>query len=374
MKKIGFIAAALGLTVLATSCTTVSPRAESARETGRRLVERFLSREPEQQNYNSKTLMYWVVCTWVGALDYAELTGDAALMKRLADNFEPFFGPKKSYVPTRRHVDHSMFGSLPLALYRRTNDKKLLDMGLGFADRQWTPIPEAKCNWQEGDPNEWLKQGYTPETRLWMDDMFMITTVQLEAYKATGDRKYADRAAKEMVLYLDRLQLREGPNAGLYNHAPDVPFIWGRGDGWMAAGTALLMKNLPKDQPEFPRILEGYRLMMKALKKYQRPDGLWGQLVDDPKIWAETSGSAMFAYSMAVGLNRGWLDRAEYEPCVVKAYDALCGQLTPEGDIQNVCVGTNKKNDHQWYVDRPRRTGDLHGQAPFLWLCCELMK
>lgn len=60
----------------------------------------------------------------------------------------------------------------------------------------------------------------------------MITIVQTHAYKVTKDRKYIDRAAKEMVMYLDELQR---PN-GLFYHAPDVPFYWGRGNGWMAAG------------------------------------------------------------------------------------------------------------------------------------------
>jgi len=378
MNKLMMSMAALAISQLAVSCASIGadskPSAECVKATGLRLVNRFLSREPEAQNYNRKVIMYHVVCTWTGAIDFTGTCGEKELQKRLTDRFEPFFGPKASYVPTERHVDYSVFGSLPLSIYRCTGDKRCLEMGLGFADRQWTPIPEAKCKWMEGDPNVWLKEGFTPETRLWMDDMFMITSVQLEAYKATGDRKYADRAAKEMVMYLDRLQLKDGPTAGLYHHAPDVPYIWGRGDGWMAAGTARLMQNLPKDQPELPRILEGYRLMMKALKKYQQPGGLWGQLVDDPKIWGESSGTAMFAYAMAVGVNNGWLDREEYAPCVYRAYNALCGLLTPEGDLREVCIGTNKKNDHQYYVDRKRIVGDLHGQAAFLWLCNELVK
>lgn len=72
--------------------------------------------------------------------------------------------------------------------------------------------------------------------------MYMITIVQSEAYKATGDPKYINRAAKEMVLYLDELQ---HPN-GLFYHAPDVPYYWGRGDGWMAVGMTELLFNLPK--------------------------------------------------------------------------------------------------------------------------------
>ena len=62
--------------------------------------------------------------------------------------------------------------------------------------------------------------------------MYMLTILQLQAYRATGDKKYLDRDANEMVAYLDKLQQ---PN-GLFYHAPDVPFFWGRGDGWVAAG------------------------------------------------------------------------------------------------------------------------------------------
>ena len=36
--------------------------------------------------------------------------------------------------------------------------------------------------------------------------MYMLTILQLEAYRATGDKKYLDRDAQEMVAYLDKLQ------------------------------------------------------------------------------------------------------------------------------------------------------------------------
>ena len=71
--------------------------------------------------------------------------------------------------------------------------------------------------------------------------MFMITAVQVQAYRATGDTKYLDRAATAMVAYLDKLQQ---PN-GLFFHAPDTQFYWGRGNGWMAAGLAELLRRCP---------------------------------------------------------------------------------------------------------------------------------
>lgn len=117
-----------------------------------------------------------------------------------------------------------MFGSLPLELYWVTKDERYKELGLPYADTQWEVPEDAKPS-----EKEWAEKGYSWQTRLWIDDMYMITIVQTHAYKVTNDSKYIDRAAKEMVMYLDELQR---PN-GLFYHAPDVPFIGGaETDGW----------------------------------------------------------------------------------------------------------------------------------------------
>src|ERR1051325_9204483 len=97
---------------------------------------------------------------------------------------------------------------------------------------QWTEEPEVKWPFKHPviekyfpnrvtkESREYLKQGLSWETRLWIDDMFMITMAQAQAFRATGDRKYIDRAAKEMVFYLDKLQEKNG----LFHHAPGVPY------------------------------------------------------------------------------------------------------------------------------------------------------
>ena len=238
-------------------------------------------------------------------------------------------------------------------------------MGLPYADTQWQ-VPDTATT----EEKNWALKGFSWQTRLWIDDMFMITIIQSQAYKATGKREYIDRAAREMVMYLDELQ---HPN-GLFYHAPDVPFYWGRGNGWMAAGMTELLRYLPKDNQDRPRILEGYRLMMKNLKNYQLPDGMWSQLVDDPACWAETSGTAMFTYAMITGVKQGWLDKKEYSPVARKAWMALIPYINEEGDVTEVCIGTNKKNDKQYYYDRRRIVGDYHGQAPLLWCCFALIE
>jgi rhamnogalacturonyl hydrolase YesR len=205
---------------------------------------------------------------------------------------------------------------------------------------------------------------------MWIDDMYMITLVQTQAYRATGDPKYIERAAKEMVLYLDSLQR---PN-GLFYHAPDVPFYWSRGNGWVAAGMSELLSSLPNTNPNWARIMEGYKKMMASLLKYQDEKGTWKQLIDEPTAWAETSGTGMFAFAMITGVKKGWLDSNTYGAAARKAWLGLITYIDDNADMHEVCEGTNKKNDRQYYFDRKRNIGDLHGQAPVLWCASALLR
>jgi rhamnogalacturonyl hydrolase YesR len=355
--------------LLAVSCVSNTSKNELAEfpegytpeETGILLTERFI---PSKHYLNSNCIVYPEVCAWLGALRFAEVTRNSALTERLKNRFETLFSSEKEMQPPMNHVDFNMFGSLPFELYQITKEKKYLDLGLRYADSQWETPSDVS---DEG--KNWAEKGLTWQTRMWIDDMYMITIVQSQAYKATGDRKYIDRTAKEMAVYLDELQR---PN-GLFYHAPDVPFFWGRGNGWMAAGMTELLKLLPEDNPDRPRIMKGYLTMMASLKQYQTEGGMWNQLVDDPECWAETSGTAMFTYAMFVGVKKGWLEAKEYAPTARKAWMALIPYINEDGDVTEICIGTNKKNDRQYYYDRPRMTGDFHGQAPVLWCAFALL-
>ena len=347
----------------------------------RRITEQFLTTSPDSYkpfgvafSYGKgKQIFYAVASLWVNALENARAFGEKDLEDRLVKAFEPYLNEKAGLLRGVKHVDMNVVGAVPLAIARLTGDARAKEHGLRLADFQWQePKADDDTYAPYGTFEErvsWWKQGYSDETRLWIDDMYMINLLQTQAYRLTGDRKYVDRAAKEMCLYLEKLQLENG----LFYHASDVPFVWGRGAGWMAAGMPLVLACLDKDHPHYAQILAGYRKMMAALLKYQRADGLWGQLVNEPDSWGETSGSAMFAYGLAAGVRHGWLDRAEARSAVDRAWRALCARMDAHANVAGVCVGTNKKNDHQYYLDRPRFNGDPHGQAPMLWLAGELV-
>src|SRR6478752_5449087 len=241
------------------------PAGTSPKEVGKRLAENFADRKLEFQNGKREFVIYPEACAWYGALNIAGETKDQDLITRLVQKFDPLLtADGAKHISSQSHVDYSVFGIIPLELYLQTKDKKYLDLGQSFADKQW----------EKTTPD-----GITAEARYWIDDMYMITALQTHAYRATGDKKYLERAAKTMVAYLDKLQQ---PN-GLFYHAPDAQFYWGRGNGWQAAGMTELLLSLPKNHPLRLRIVKGYNLMMESLLKYQSSDGLWRQLLDHPE-------------------------------------------------------------------------------------------
>jgi len=346
------------------------PKGNTPQEIGTRIAEKFL-KTPHSKYGNTHPetpptqITYPDVCTWLGGMWFAEVTKNKDLFNRFETRFTPLFGAEKNLLPKPNHVDNNVFGSVPLELYLQTKQSKYLDLGLKYADTQWILPEDAKP-----EQKAWDDQGYSWQTRIWIDDMFMITAIQAQAFRATGDRKYIDRAAKEMVLYLDKIQLKNG----LFYHSPEALFSWGRGNGWMAAGMAEILRILPKDNPDRNRIMEGYHKMMGALLKYQEADGMWRQIIDDPQAWKETSSTAMFTYAMITGVKNGWLDKKTYGTAARKAWLALISYINQDDELTEVCEGTNIKNDRDHYMQRKRIVGDLHGQAPLLWCATALLR
>jgi len=362
---------AIGIILIAHTCVMAQssyfrnwPAGTAPKEIGKRVAENFLARKLEVEQGKRQYVIYPEVCAWYGALTVAELTNDRDLKTRLIQKFDPLLTDRARQISPEPHVDYRVFGVVPLEIYMQTKQQKYLDLGKGLADKQW----------EKTTPD-----GITSEARYWIDDMYMITAVQVQGYRATHDVRYLDRAAATMAAYLDKLQQ---PN-GLFFHAADSPFYWGRGNGWVAAGMTELLRTLPKSNPRRARILDGYMKMMASLLKFQGEDGLWRQLIDHPESWAETSSTGMFTFAMVTGVKNGWLPAKTYGPAARKAWLGLVKHIDSEANVQDVCVGTNKANlevgpnlDTQlkYYLARQRHTGDLHGQAPVLWSATALLR
>lgn len=327
----------------------------SAEEVGLLLANRFnqqplgFSSVAEVEVNNGR---YKYACEWYGALGVAGLTGSESLLGSLVTKFDPL---KTNFVADmtggEAHVDRYVFGIVPLEIYLQTGDETCLSIGTQTADTQQT----------------------TNQTRGAIDDMFMMPSLQVQAYRATGDDGYLTYMAGVMVDYLGEQQ----GNGLFFHNVTEARVHWGRGNGWFAAGMAEIMRDLPEGPGDYQTIENGYLTMMENLLPLQGPNGLWYQVLDlpnDPGNWEETSCTGMITYAMVAGVRRGILDAAIYVPVIEAAWEGLQSKISPQGDVSDICTGTWYHSTPQEYMALERVTGDGHGQAPVLWVAAELLR
>ena len=297
---------------------------------------------------------YQKVCAYYGALIFADATANSEITRQIEAGFQPYYEGKRKY--RRGHVDFNVFGIWPFELYRQSGNNDYLDMARDLADHEYlNPRPD----------------GLTELSRFWVDDMYMVGSLQVQAYKSLCDPVYLDRAALQIVRYVDSLQR---PN-GLFYHRPEAPHYWGRGNGWGAAAMGELLTVLPEDHQYYNQIIAAYTKMMQGLLDYQGNDGMWHQLLDNQESFAEPSCTGMFLFSMITGVDLGILPAAEFQPAIEKGWNALASEFVNEkGEVIDVCMWTNAKKRVGYYLRRPRITGDYHGQAAVLWASTAMIR
>jgi unsaturated rhamnogalacturonyl hydrolase len=178
----------------------------------------------------------------------------------------------------------------------------------------------------------------------WADGLYMVMPVMTKLYNITGDKRYLEKlhdyfqyANGIMYDQEEKLYYRDAryvyPAHKSVNGRKD---FWARGDGWVFAGLAKVLHDLPKDAPHRAEYVRKFQGMAAALKKAQQEQGYWTRSLLDPQHapGPETSGTAFFTYAYLWGMNNGLLDRAEYAPVAGKAWDYLVRvALQPDGKI-----------------------------------------
>lgn len=223
----------------------------------------------------------------------------------------------------------------------------------------------------------------------WIDAIQMAMPIFAQLGNITGDTAYYNRAY-DMYLYT---KLHQGEN-GLYNPEDqlwwrdadfDPPYsepngedcYWSRGNGWVMVAMARMLYLLPQDEPHRVEYETMLIEMSEALKKVQRKDGFWNVSLHDPNNYGgkELTGTALFIYGMAYGVNNGLLDRAEYEPVINKAWNALVNDsLHPDGFLGYV-QGTGKEPKEAQPVTYEREPDfDDFGLGAFLMAGAEIYR
>ena len=178
----------------------------------------------------------------------------------------------------------------------------------------------------------------------WADGLYMVMPVMTKMYNITKNPLYLEKL-HEYLAYADSIMYDE--EAGLYYRDGKYVYpkhksvngkkdFWARGDGWVLAGLAKVLKELPETDKYRSEYIDRFRTLAKSVAACQQPEGYWTRSMLDPlhAPGPETSGTAFFTYGLQWGINNGFLDAAEYQPVVEKAWKYLSTvALQPDGKI-----------------------------------------
>jgi rhamnogalacturonyl hydrolase YesR len=211
---------------------------------------------------------------------------------------------------------------------------------------------------------------------LWLDDLFMSVPALAQMGHYSGEQQYFDDAVMQVRQFADRMFNNE---MGLYFHGwvravDDKPeFYWGRANGWALMAKVELLEVLPENHPGYEDVLQQLQSHIEGLSNYQSGSGLWHQLLNRTDSYLETSASAIYTYSIARAINRGWVDAKSYGPMALLAWNGVSTKVNEEGQVEGTCVGTGMAFDPAFYYHRPINVYAAHGYGPVILAGAEVL-
>lgn len=232
--------------------------------------------------------------------------------------------------PRFRHADDHLCGSTYLDLYEIEGEESML----APTKNQFDSI--LKVNTMRGR-EDWH----------WADALFMAPPTWAKLGRITGDNRYHDflhtqffDAVKplydkeESLFYRDQRYIDE-------RSANGKKVFWSRGNGWVVGGLPRILDNLDPNDPYREKYEELLKEMSSRIIELQGEDGMWRASLLDPVEFPmkESSGSAFFCYGMAWGINNGILEKDQYLPAVLDAWEGLCEAVNDYGRVCYVQPG-----------------------------------
>lgn len=216
----------------------------------------------------------------------------------------------------------------------------------------------------------------------WADGLYMVMPVMTKLYRITGDKRYLDKLY-EYVSYADSIML-DG-ETGLYYRDGKYVYpahksvngkkdFWARGDGWVLAGLAKVIKDLPADYGHRDFFVDKYRRLAEAVASCQQPEGYWTRSMLDPEHapGPETSGTAFFTYGLLWGVNNGYLDHDTYKPVIDRAWGYLKNKALQKNGKVGYVQPIGEKAIPGQVVDADSQAD--FGVGAFLLAACEYVR
>lgn len=319
-----------------------------------------------------------------GMLQVSDVTGDKSFEAYTDKNFKFIFDHLELF---RRQA--KAFGPQPYGYRRLLDMRELDDCGaIGAAlvkayqrnkDPRYRPVIDLVADFishkMQRTADGTLARPRPHPVSVWVDDMYMSIPFLAQMGVLTGDQKYFDDGARQVIQYADRLM---DPRSGLFDHSwfahePLAPrFYWGRGAGWALMATAELLSVMPESHPQRAKVLDIFRRGAQGAADVQSGSGYWHQLLDRTDSYLETSATSMFTFAIARGVNRGWLQPV-FAPVAQAGWRAVEQRIRPDGMIDGTCVGTTAAYDAVYYYNRPTDPAAMQGFGATLMAGAEVI-
>jgi len=260
-----------------------------------------------------------------GFMAASDSLGDTKYRDAMEAMGKKFDWQLRSHLPD---ADDQSVGQTYIELYLLKKDPAMIAPTRAELDAL---LPEPHVSKKAGKPMIWW----------WCDALFMAPPVWSRMYASTGDRKYIayldEEWAKTSDLLYDKQEHLYARDADYLTktEANGKKMFWSRGNGWVMGGIARTLDYLPKDDPARAKYVTQLKEMAARVASLQGPDGLWRSGLLDQGNYSEPemSGSALFTYALAWGINEGVLDRKVYRPVVAKAWAGMLKHVYADGRL-----------------------------------------
>jgi len=275
-------------------------------------------------------------------------------------------------------LDDMMSGTMIIAVYKKAGEKKYRLA----ADKVREAFKDYPRN---SDGGFW--HGRSRPNEMWIDGVFMGQMFLIRYGAVIGDQDYCFNEATRQILILAS-HCRKG-DSGLFLHAYDEarsvawadpvtglsPEVWSEGLGWYALILIETLKVLPLAHPNRAQVMSILQDLIEGLRKTQDPKtGLWYQVVDKgdrANNWHDTSGSAMFVYTIQSAIDLGYISPTKYVPIVKRGYDGIISKAIINKDslvdIYDACDGVCVQRSYENYINYPKRVNAKEAVGSFLW-------
>ena len=358
-----------------------------------RMALTLMQRHPQSYMIDDAKVAHWsyvhgLVMYAFQELDKQKKNGKyEAYVKQYADELIDADGNIKTFKVESFNIDNIPGGRILFDLYAKTKDKRYLT-AMQTLRKQLEEQPRTASG------GFWHKKIYP--NQMWLDGLYMGEPFYAQ-YTTTFEKgaKLNDIAKQFELIQLHATDKKTGLLYHAWDESKQMPWanketgnspnFWSRSIGWYVMALVDALDYFPKNHPKRKELIGYLNNISNALIKFQDKSGMWYQVTDmggREGNYLESSGTSMFAYAFAKGVNKGYLPK-EFKNAANKAFDGLTTQsmkIDANGEIEltNACAvaglgGTPYRDgSYEYYINEKKKNNDPKATGPFILAALEL--